>query len=450
MRSELNRLRPRPYRLALVAGAIGVVLSACSQDSSRFQDDPFSNPFRSRNEMTSSVPNAPAGQVESQPLSGPSQQGYSPNSYSSAPRSVPAAPAPTYTPRQASYDPGITGSAAPRLNDSGWNADGGTAVTLQQGETVDMIARRYGVPVSALLSANNLSDPAYVRPGTRLLIPTYQGNGSRTASVPSAPALAPMSQPPRQPAYQPAPPPVRAAAPAPARSSRVHVVNAGDTLYSLGRRYGVSHADIARANGLNDNAGLDIGRRLNIPGSGAVASIAPVAPAPTQFSPPPPAHKQASMEPAAAPEPAQKAAAVTPVPQAEEQRSLGGSPQFRWPVRGRVISGYGAKSNGQHNDGINLAVPEGTEVKAAEDGVVAYAGNELKGYGNLVLLRHADGWMTAYAHNSQLLVKRGDSVKRGQNVARAGQTGGVSSPQVHFEIRKGSTPVDPTQYLAGL
>jgi murein DD-endopeptidase MepM/ murein hydrolase activator NlpD len=115
-----------------------------------------------------------------------------------------------------------------------------------------------------------------------------------------------------------------------------------------------------------------------------------------------------------------------------------------------VISGYGPKSNGQHNDGINLAVPEGTEVKAAEDGVVAYAGNELKGYGNLVLLRHSDGWMTAYAHNSQLLVKRGDTVKRGQNVARAGQTGGVSSPQVHFEIRKGSTPVDPKQYLAEL
>jgi murein DD-endopeptidase MepM/ murein hydrolase activator NlpD len=95
-------------------------------------------------------------------------------------------------------------------------------------------------------------------------------------------------------------------------------------------------------------------------------------------------------------------------------------------------------------------VPEGTEVKAAEDGVVAYAGNELKGYGNLVLLRHSDGWMTAYAHNSQLLVKRGDTVKRGQNIARAGQTGGVSSPQVHFEIRKGSTPVDPKQYLAEL
>jgi murein DD-endopeptidase MepM/ murein hydrolase activator NlpD len=442
MRLALNRLPSRPYRLAVTAGAFGLVLSACSQDSSRFQDDPFSNPFRSRSDTTSSVPNAPAGQVESQPLSGPSN-------YSSAPRSVPAAPAPTYTPRQASYDPGVTGSSSPQLNDSGWTADGGTAVTLQQGETIDTIARRYGVPASAIMRANNFADASYVRPGARVVIPTYQGSPQRAASVQPVPA-APMTQP-RQQTYQPAPPPARAAAPAPARSSRVHVVNAGDTLYSLGRRYGMSHSDIARANGINDNASLNVGQRMNIPGQGAVASTPSAAPgpAPAQFSPAPPVHRQASIEPAAAPEPAQKVAAVTPVPQVEEQRSLGGSPQFRWPVRGRVISAYGAKSNGQHNDGINLAVPEGTEVKAAEDGVVAYAGNELKGYGNLVLLRHADGWMTAYAHNSQLLVKRGETIKRGQNVARAGQTGGVSSPQVHFEIRKGSTPVDPTQYLAG-
>jgi murein DD-endopeptidase MepM/ murein hydrolase activator NlpD len=124
-------------------------------------------------------------------------------------------------------------------------------------------------------------------------------------------------------------------------------------------------------------------------------------------------------------------------------------PTFRWPVHGRVISQFGARANGQPNDGINVAVPEGTAVKAAEDGVVAYAGNELKGYGNLVLVRHANGYVSAYAHASELTVKRGDSVKRGQTIAKAGQTGNVTSPQLHFEIRKGSTPVDPTQYLAG-
>ena len=115
-----------------------------------------------------------------------------------------------------------------------------------------------------------------------------------------------------------------------------------------------------------------------------------------------------------------------------------------------MISNFGGKPNGQQNDGINISVPENTAVKASEDGVVAYAGNELKGYGNLVLVRHTGGWVTAYAHNSELLVHKGETVKRGQVIAKAGQTGGVAAPQVHFEIRKGSTPVDPAQHLSSL
>jgi murein DD-endopeptidase MepM/ murein hydrolase activator NlpD len=116
-------------------------------------------------------------------------------------------------------------------------------------------------------------------------------------------------------------------------------------------------------------------------------------------------------------------------------------PAFRWPLRGRVISGF------PKNDGIDLAVPEGTAVHAAEDGVVAYAGNELKGYGNLILIRHSNGYVTAYAHASELMVKRNDPVRRGQVIAKSGQSGSVSAPQLHFEIRKGSTPVDPMQFL---
>ena len=111
-----------------------------------------------------------------------------------------------------------------------------------------------------------------------------------------------------------------------------------------------------------------------------------------------------------------------------------------------MIAGFGPKPTGQQNDGINIAVPEGTPVKASDDGVVAYSGNELKGYGNLVLVRHSNGYVTAYAHASELMVKRGDSVKRGQTIAKSGQTGNVTSPQLHFEIRKGATPVDPMQY----
>jgi murein DD-endopeptidase MepM/ murein hydrolase activator NlpD len=122
-------------------------------------------------------------------------------------------------------------------------------------------------------------------------------------------------------------------------------------------------------------------------------------------------------------------------------------PTFRWPVRGRVITAFGPKPSGQQNDGINVAVPEGTPIKAAEDGVVAYAGNELKSYGNLVLVRHSNGYVTAYAHASEITVKRDDHVKRGQIIGKAGQTGSVAAPQLHFEIRKGSTPIDPMPFL---
>jgi murein DD-endopeptidase MepM/ murein hydrolase activator NlpD len=133
-------------------------------------------------------------------------------------------------------------------------------------------------------------------------------------------------------------------------------------------------------------------------------------------------------------------------PAAEEKPSDAAHPEFRWPARGRIIQGF---ANGG-NDGINISVPAGTQVKAAESGVVAYAGSELKGYGNLVLIRHPNGFVTAYAHNGDIAVKRGDQVTRGQTIAKSGQSGNVSSPQLHFELRKGSTPVDPTNYLAGL
>ena len=141
-------------------------------------------------------------------------------------------------------------------------------------------------------------------------------------------------------------------------------------------------------------------------------------------------------------------AAQSPEPPKAKQEVTAAMPSFRWPVNGRVIQGFGPKTSGQQNDGLNISVPEGTAIKAAEDGVVAYAGNELKTYGNLVLIRHSNGYVTAYAHASEIAVKRDDVVKRGQVIAKSGQTGSVTAPQVHFEIRKGSTPVDPAPFLA--
>jgi murein DD-endopeptidase MepM/ murein hydrolase activator NlpD len=226
----------------------------------------------------------------------------------------------------------------------------------------------------------------------------------------------------------------------------IHVVRAGQTLHSIAHVYHKPVAVIARANNLAVNARLKPGERITIPDIKEASQATP-------------ARAEASASPAtssvAMADPSQTARVVEPAPTMSSQDAVknaepaGSLPGFRWPVRGRVIAAFGPKPNGVQNDGINLAVPEGTPIKAAEDGVVAYAGSELKGYGNLVLVRHPNGFVTAYAHASDILVKRGEAVKRGQVIGHAGQTGNVTSPQLHFEIRKGATPVDPAQYLNG-
>jgi murein DD-endopeptidase MepM/ murein hydrolase activator NlpD len=118
-----------------------------------------------------------------------------------------------------------------------------------------------------------------------------------------------------------------------------------------------------------------------------------------------------------------------------------------WPVDGEVIAGFGDVADGRPNDGVNIAAPLGAPVRAAENGVVVYADDELPGYGNLVLIRHADGFITAYAHNASLLVALGDPVERGQVIARVGQSGAVSRPQVHFRLRRGEERLDPAAWL---
>jgi murein DD-endopeptidase MepM/ murein hydrolase activator NlpD len=236
----------------------------------------------------------------------------------------------------------------------------------------------------------------------------------------------------------------------------VHIVNPGETLASIARHNHITVGELARANNLGPTSKLKLGARLTVPSKVAAAAPATplggVAAAPAVTAIPAAGTKVA----AAAPQQSARLAQANPPPEApaaeapiKASEATGALPTFRWPVRGKVIAGYGAKTNGKSNDGINLAVPEGTPVKAAEDGVVAYSGNELKGYGNLILVRHSNGYVTAYAHASELLVKRGDTIKRGQVIAKSGQSGEVGSPQLHFEIRKGSQPVDPLQFLSG-
>lgn len=268
----------------------------------------------------------------------------------------------------------------------------------------------------------------------------------------------------------------------PARPA-AHTVTSGETLAGVARRYGLTRQQVATANGIETGASLRIGQSLRLPATTATASAVPApaaapatpaarreqaqravaqaraTPAGRQADPqttaaiPPSQPALAAAEPpaAAAPaprvaaEPAREAApaAAQAVPAAPPLASGSAEPQFRWPVRGRVVTGFRAGTS----DGIKLAVPQGTAVKAAEDGVVAYAGNELRGYGNLVLVRHSNGYVTAYAHNAGVSVRRGEQVRRGQTIATAGQTGNVSSPQLHFEIRRGATPVDPLALL---
>jgi murein DD-endopeptidase MepM/ murein hydrolase activator NlpD len=416
---EMLRSRYWPRAAALALMAIGV--AACSSDASRFNEGPFA--ANSHPEATGSIAQGQAttGRVESQPL--PTQAAQAQPVHSVATRVAAAGPA------------GGTGSVVRKpASGANWSWDGGKAITVGPGDTIDAIARRHGVPASAIIQANNLAPPATIYPGQRLVIPRYSAS-------PVASAVAP--------ATRPAAPAVAApAAPPPAGTPGVHVVAAGDTLSKIARHYHKSVAEIAKANNLQTTATLSVGDRLVIPGVQAPAAKPSAAVSGTQAKP----AVSAAVKQA---EPVQNASVVAPAPDTLEKdaaklaEGTGALPKFRWPANGRIIAGYGPTTNGQQNDGINIALPENTPVKAAEDGVVAYAGNELKGYGNLVLVRHPNGYVTAYAHAKELLVKRGDQVKRGQVIALSGQTGNVNAPQLHFEIRKGASPLDPTRFLNG-
>jgi murein DD-endopeptidase MepM/ murein hydrolase activator NlpD len=410
-----SRFLPRAVVLALVS--VGV--AACSADTTRFNDNPFAS--HGNPDLTASMPQAQTAQA-------PQLR----SATSVAVNSTPAGPG-----RSGASE--VTGSVLRKPTSSGnWSWDGGTAITVAAGETIDTIARRHGVPASVIMQANNITAPATLYPGQRLVIPRY-----KSSRVASATATAP--------APRPAVPTPAVPTPAPAASppgnGSVHVVAAGDTLSKIAHRYHKSVSEIAKANNLQPTATLNVGDRLTIPGA---------QPSPVKASASPPAAPAKPVASAAPKEaaPTQNANVVAPTDQLDKEAAklaegTGAVPKFRWPANGRIIAGYGPTTNGQQNDGINIALPENTPVKAAEDGVVAYAGNELKGYGNLVLVRHPNGYVTAYAHTKELLVKRGDQVKRGQVIARSGQTGNVNAPQLHFEIRKGASPLDPTRFLNG-
>lgn len=206
--------------------------------------------------------------------------------------------------------------------------------------------------------------------------------------------------------------------------ARVHVVGRGETMLGVSRRYGLRMNQLASANSIEPPYRLRPGQRLRLPDP----KVQVVARPPTKSAP----RNVVSKRPRSV--------------------SLGKPParsasRFLWPVRGPVSIGFGPRGGGLHNDGINILVRRGTDVRAAENGIVAYSGNEIRGFGNLILIKHSGGWMSAYAHNQVVLVRAGQKIQRGQTISRVGSSGNVSRPQLHFELRRGRRVVDPLHFL---
>jgi len=464
----------------VAATSVALCVSGCSSGMSRFDFPSFNLTDNNSGEgnadpaTTSSIPVPP----ESVYSSGGSYQGQVART---------TLPPPDYTPKPASYSPvpppdrsriaraTYSGGIAPH-GESALRDDkpvAGLHIKVSKGDTLSVLSRRYGVPVETIMGANDLSD-GRLHIGQELVIPGAKAQQQTAAAGAKAQQTA--------------------EAQSPAPTGETYKVQKGDTPYSIAAKLGVSQKALMERNKLRANS-LQVGQVLAVPAKTKqnVAANAPKETKPASATEPqvhvvktttitaPGAAStgqgspgqgsslaeeeddqangaKAKNKPDQKTKPATEAAAspeitgegsghVATNEQLPTPDPMSGN-SFRWPVKGRVISEFGARPDGGHNDGIDLAVPAGTSVLAAENGVVAYAGNELKGYGNLVLIRHANNWVSAYAHNEEILVKRGDKVRRGQIIAKAGATGSVSQPQVHFELRKGSRPVDPTKFMS--
>lgn len=237
-----------------------------------------------------------------------------------------------------------------------------------------------------------------------------------------------------------------------------HVIESGESLYTIARRYNVTAQSIIQANGFSSPDKIFVGQKIVIPGkASALAALGPkggasiVAPAAEPVAKPvavasldqQPKTPLATVKPLEA-KPAEQVAATKPLEQPKAEPVLSGADRFRWPISGRVITDF-ANSKGT---GINIEAPEGAAVRSAENGQVIYAGSGVEGYGNLILIRHPNGYVSAYAHLKDMNVSKGTVVNRGDNIGTAGKTGSVSKSQLHFELRKGATPVDPLPLLA--
>jgi len=345
---------------------------------------------------------------------------------------------------QPSYN--VAPSYAPPVANTSNSVDRGDSIQVQSGDTLYGLSRRYQVSVAELMQVNSLSSPT-IRPGQTLYLPA---------------GISAQSAPPR---YESSPrQTVNVSPAASARYNGSYTMQPGDSIYAIARSHGVTAAEMQRVNGISDPRSVRVGTVLKVPtgSSGSYETTQETAQQSITVAPPPASTSEptstsysgSSAQPTVINRREVKVATRAVDVSTGEVKASGSaasaSDRLRWPVQGRIITSFGQRSDGTHSDGINVSVPVGTPVHASEGGVVAYAGSELKGYGKLVLLRHDNGWVTAYAHAEELKVQRGDRVRRGQVIATAGRSGAVDRPQLHFELRQGSKPVDPVPYLEPL
>ena len=384
-----------------------------------------------------------------------------------------------------------------KLNIPMYGGDAYTEITVARGDTLYLIGKKYNMTVEEIATLNNLSEPYVLRVGQKLRVrvPNEQVVNEAPKASEKKPEVKQETKPEVKQEIKPKAESKPEPKPEAARKTTTRVdvdsvtVVPGDTLYSLSRKYSVPVNDLAVMNNLSAPFALYAGQTLKIPdlSSVLVRTAKPVAEkvvkqgektekqsAKTESKPkvktqekqpkqePKQQTKQSAVKKETKPtakkpqqtnkpkQETKKQTAKTSVPKKTAQMpaiTARSSSKFTWPVRGKILSNYGAKTNGLFNDGINIAANAGTMVAAAENGVVAYAGNEVKGMGNLVIIQHSDGWMTVYAHMDSMTVRRGVRVGVGQKIGTVGKTGKVDKPQLHFEVRKGTKAYNPIQYL---
>lgn len=478
-----------PGVVALPLLSTALLLAGCSADIARFDSPSFAlndKPVQQRRFE-------PSGRVGSgSPIPGENSPGWNesgPRAGQPLPRTAlqPLPPAPNANPRVAALPPASNdgssyippavtaprAAAAPSRPQTPQAAQrptqqvpvpaSGQTIDVVQGDTLYGLSKKHKVSIAALMEVNSLKQ-ANLKPGQKLVLP--QGASASRPATKSAPAVAgapaptvasavtpdsvaptladvtPKSATPRL-ATQAKPEPQ---APPSVAYDGQYVVKQGDSLFNVARAHRVTLAELQRLNGISDPKKVRPGTVLRVPtidgSSPVVAVAAEPTPAPTTTVPQVTAPKIINAPEASVPGAPQR---VARLPGTANDASP--APKFRWPAQGKVITAFNNSDTGIPSDGIAIAVPQGTDIHAAEAGQVAYASNELKGYGNLVLIRHENGFVTAYAHTDRITVKRGDTVKRGQVIATAGRPSDTAPPQIQFELRQGTTPIDPTPYL---